>query len=67
MEYIEAKSNINVLPNRNDLIQRFAEIQGITYEEAEQEVGAETEEEIMSKITDFTIKKINSGVKLNRA
>lgn len=58
---------INELPNRNDLIQRFAEIQGITYEEAEQEVGAETEEEIMSKITDFTIKKINGGVKLNRA
>ena len=58
---------INELPNHNDLIQRFAEIQGITYEEAEQEVGAETEEEIMSKITDFTIKKINSGVKLNRA
>lgn len=58
---------INELPKRNDLIQRFAEIQGITYEEAEREVGAETEEEIMSKITDFTIKKINGGVKLNRA
>lgn len=58
---------INELPKHNDLIQRFAEIQGITYEEAEQEVGAETEEEIMSKITDFTIKKINGGIKLNRA
>lgn len=58
---------INELPERNDLIQRFAEVQGITYEEAEQEVGAETEEEIMSKITDFTIKKINGGIKLNRA
>lgn len=60
-------NEINELPNRNDLIQRFSEIQGITYEEAEQEVGAESEEEIMKKITDFTIKKINGGVKLNRA
>lgn len=60
-------NEINELPNRNDLIQRFSEIQGITYEEAEQEVGADTEEEIMKKITDFTIKKINGGVKLNRA
>lgn len=60
-------NEINELPNRNDLIQRFSEIQGITYEEAEQEVGAESEEEIMRKITDFTIKKINGGIKLNRA
>lgn len=60
-------NEINELPNRNDLIQRFSEIQGITYEEAEQEVGAESEEEIMRKITDFTINKINGGIKLNRA
>ena len=60
-------NEINELPERNDLIQRFSEIQGITYEEAEQEIGAESDEEIMRKITDFTIKKINGGVKLNRA
>ncbi len=60
-------NEINELPNHNDLIQRFSEIQGITYQEAEQEIGAESEEEIMRKITDFTIKKINGGVKLNRA
>ena len=60
-------NEINELPNRNDLIQRFSEIQGITYEEAEQEVGAESEEEIMRKITDFTIKKSNGGIKLKRA
>lgn len=51
----------------NELIKRFAEIQGIEYTEAEKQVGAETDEEIMKKITDFTIKKINGGVKLNRA
>ena len=51
----------------NDLIKRFAEIQGIDYAEAEKLVGADTEEEIMKKITDFTVQKINGGVKLNRA
>ena len=66
MEYNEAKSNIK-LPAQNDLIKRFAEIQGITYAEAEALVGAETDDEIMKKITDFTVTKINGGVKLNRA
>ena len=51
----------------NDLIKRFAEIQGIDYAEAEKQVGADSDEEIMKKITDFTITKINGGVKLNRA
>lgn len=51
----------------NDLIKRFAEIQGIEYAEAEKQIGAETDEEIMKKITDFTITKINGGVMLNRA
>lgn len=51
----------------NDLIKRFAEIQGIDYAEAEKLIGAETDEEIMKKITDFTITKINGGVRLNRA
>lgn len=64
---MEQHNEINELPNRNDLIQRFAEVQGITYEEAEREIGADSEEEIMRKITDFTIKKINGGQKLNRA
>ena len=66
MEYTEAKSNIE-LPQTNGLIKRFAEIQGITYAEAEALVGAETDDEIMKKITDFTVTKINGGVKLNRA
>ena len=51
----------------NELIKRFAEIQDIKYEEAEKLVGANNDEEIMKKITDFTITKINGGVKLNRA
>ena len=64
--YHKAKANIE-LPNKNDLIQRFAEIQNIEYEKAVELVGADTDEEIMKKITDFTIEKINGGIKLNRA
>lgn len=52
---------------KNDLIERFAEIQKISYEEAIKLVGADTDEEIMKKITDYTVTKINGGVKLNRA
>lgn len=66
MEYNEAKSNIE-LPQTNDLVKRFAEIQGMTYEEAEKLVRGDTDEETMKKITDFTVQKINGGVKLNRA
>ena len=51
----------------NDLIKRFAEIQKMDYAEAEKLIGADTEEEIMKKITDFTVQKINGGIKLNRA
>ena len=51
----------------NELIKRFAEVQGIKYEEAEKLVGADTDEEIMNKITNFTVEKINGGVTLNRA
>lgn len=51
----------------NDLVKRFAEIQKIDYAEAEKLIGADTEEEIMKKITDFTVQKINGGIKLNRA
>lgn len=58
---------INELPQINDLIKRFSEIQGMTYEEAEKLVKDDTDEETMKKITDFTVQKINGGVKLNRA
>ena len=64
--YHESKANTD-LPEKNSLIQRFAEIQGMEYAEAKKQVGAETDEEIMKKITDFTITKINGGVRLNRA
>ena len=51
-----------------ELIKRYAEIQKISIEEAKEEVGAPTEEEILKKISDKTIEKINSTrVPMNRA
>lgn len=53
----------------NKLIERFAEIQGVTYEEAEEKIGAETDEEILKNIEKITTEIINSKTapKLNRA
>lgn len=53
----------------NQLIERFAEIQGISYEEAEKQIGTGTDEEILENIQKFTAAVINqnSTVKLNRA
>ena len=53
---------------REELIERFAEIQQISKEEAEIQIGAPTEEEILKNIQDKTIEKINSTrVPMNRA
>ena len=53
---------------RHELIERYASIQGISYEEAELQIGAPTEEEILKKIEQKTIEKINAtSVKMNRA
>lgn len=51
-----------------ELIQRYSEIQQISIEEAKEQVGAETPEEVLKKIQDKTIEKINSTrVPMNRA
>lgn len=53
---------------KQELIERYAEIQQISVEEAEEQVGAPTEEEILKKIEQKTIEKINSiRVPMNRA
>ena len=60
------EQNDQLLP-REELIQRYADIHKITYEEAEKRIGADTAEEIMTRITNETIEKINNTqVKLNR-
>ena len=50
-----------------ELIKRFAEIQKISIEEATQQIGGETEDEVLDNIKNFTINKINTNSKLNRA
>ena len=60
--------NTEVNLTRKELIERYAEIQNISIEEAEQQIGAPTEEEILKKIQEKTIEKINSTrVPMNRA
>ena len=51
-----------------ELIERYATIQDISYEEAELQVGAATADEILKNIENKTIEKINSTrVPMNRA
>ena len=60
----EEKVNLTV----DELIERFAQIQGISKEDAREQIGADTPEEILKKIQDFTIERINSQrVPMNRA
>lgn len=55
----EPTTEINEKPSIDELIERFAQVQDITKEEAQELVGADTTEEIMKKITDFTLDKIH--------
>lgn len=51
-----------------ELIERFAQVQNISKEEAQEQVGADTPEGVLKKIQDKTIEKINSTrVPMNRA
>lgn len=55
----EPTTEINEKPSIDELIERFAQVQDITKEEAQELVGADTTEEIMKKITEFTLDKIH--------
>ena len=51
-----------------ELVARFALIQNISKEEAREQVGADTPEEVLKKIQEKTIEKINSTrARMNRA
>ena len=64
----EPTTEINEKLTKEELIERYAKIQQISIEEAEEQVGAPTEEEILKKIEQKTIEKINSTrVPMNRA
>jgi len=67
-EIKEPVEEINEKPSIDELIERFAKIHDISIEEAREQVGADTEEEVLKKIQDKTIEKINSTrVPMNRA
>ena len=67
-EIVKPTAEINEHPSCEELIERYAKIQNISIEQAREEVGAPTEEEILKKIEDKTIEKINSTrVPMNRA
>lgn len=67
-EIKEPTTKITETPTKEELIKRFADIQKITIEEANEQVGAETIEEVLKKIENKTIEKIRSTqVPMNRA
>ena len=67
-EVVEPTTEINEKPGCHELIERFAQIYKISFEEAEAQVGAPTEEEILKNIENKTIEKIRSThIPMNRA
>ena len=67
-EVQEPTTEINEKLNAHEMIERYATVQGISYEEAELEVGAPTEYEILKNIEEKTLEKIRSKqVPMNRA
>ena len=67
-EIKEPNSEINEKLSSKELIERYASIQNISYEEAEAAIGAATEEEILKNIQEKTIEKINAThASMNRA
>ena len=67
-EIKEPTTKTNEKLSCEELIERYAKVQNISIEQAQAEVGAPTEEEILKKIQDKTIEKINSTrVPMNRA
>ena len=67
-EVKEPSTEVNEKLTRQELIERYALIQKISYEEAELQIGAPTKEEILKKIEEKTLEKIRSTyVPMNRA
>ena len=63
-----ASTEIDEKPSKQELIERFAKINNISIEEAEEQVGAPTAEEILKKIEDKTLERIrNTQLPMNRA
>ena len=64
----EPTSEVNEKLSRDEIVQRYAEIQNISIEQAEQDVGAPTDYEVLKNIEEKTIEKIRkTQVPMNRA
>ena len=64
----EPTEEINEKLSRDELVQRYAKVQNISIEEAEQEVGAPTDYEVLKNIEEKTLEKIRkTQVPMNRA
>ncbi len=57
-EVKDPTAEVNEKPAKKDLLERYAKIQEISIEEAEQEVGADTVEEILKNIEKKTLERI---------
>ena len=67
-EIKEPNIEINEKPSSKELIERYASVQNINYEEAEAIIGGASEEEILKNIQEKTLEKIrNSQAPMNRA
>lgn len=67
-EIKEPTTKITETPTKEELIERFAKIQNISIEEANEKIGAETVEEVLKNLQNFTLNKIRSTqVPMNRA
>ncbi len=59
-EIKEPTTEITETPTKEELIKRYADIQKITLEEANEQVGSDTIEEVLKKIEAKTLEKIRS-------
>ena len=59
-EVKESTTEITETPTKEELIKRYADIQKITLEKANEQVGADTIEEVLKKIEEKTLEKIRS-------
>lgn len=67
-EIKESNAEISEKPSSKELIERYASVQNISYEEAEAIVGGANEEEILKNIEEKTLEKIrNTQAPMNRA
>lgn len=59
-EVKEPTTEITEAPTKEELIKRYADIQKITLEEANEQVGADTIEEVLKRIEEKTLEKIRA-------